>query len=166
MAEFKQLSSEEEALEDVRVNVEAVIGMRWMAAVWCIDEVAQKGEPEVVRLVGRTTWNFPRGSFGASIGLLHDSLSDEGQSQRPPRPAPLKLAPFVSEQEGSEQEEEARTRIFNAFGVPPSVYGGTETEGVEEETVREESVERGGRSEGKDLREMFREDDGGEGAEP
>jgi len=96
MIKYKQLSTEDEALEDVRTNVEAVIGMQWMAVVWCVED-GWEDDLQSIRLVGRTTWRFPREKFEAAVELLRENLEAEKRDGEPDRPSPLKLAPFVSD---------------------------------------------------------------------
>lgn len=94
--EAKQLSTEQEAMEQVQEAINAVSGKRWMAAVWCVDGVEQEGKPDLIVLANRTTWRFPQLGFEEACWILRENLREERLAADVlPIPAPLEMAPFV-----------------------------------------------------------------------
>ncbi len=93
--EMKQLTSEREAVDQLREEINAVLGKRWMVAIWCADEVGENGKPDLVALSGRTTWCFPKSGFEEAIRLLSENLEVEQKTDTLSVPGPLEMAPFV-----------------------------------------------------------------------
>jgi len=111
----KQLLSEQEALNDVREAINEVLGNRWMIAVWCVEEAAKEGEPNIFRPVKRITWRFPSEDYAAGIGKLCATMFEEKRSTTPPLPVPLKVADFLrKEEEEVEGEEKGMDEQFKA----------------------------------------------------
>lgn len=103
---LKQLLSEQEAVEEARRIINSVLGKRWMIAVWCVDEVEKKDEPNMLRLAGKTTWQFPQGDFEESLRLLRNCLHEETTAGKPPVPPPLKMASFLTLASEEERDDE------------------------------------------------------------
>ena len=103
----KQLLSEQEAVSEVSEGIASASGKRWMIAVWCMDQAEENGKPpsDVLRLVNRTTWRFPRESFEESLRLLRENLDEEMQAGEPPVPTPLDPAPFVLHKGGVDPDD-------------------------------------------------------------
>lgn len=114
MEGLKQLLNESEALEEVRRIINSAIGKKWTVAVWCVDEAEKPGEPNMLRLAGVTTWQFPIGDFGKSIDLLRNKLDEQAKSDQPAVPVPLEMAPFLLEGDGKKCEAESLERPAGA----------------------------------------------------
>ena len=94
--EAKQLSTEQEAMEQVQEAINTVSGKRWMVAVWCVDGVEQEGKPDLIMLANRTTWCFPQLGFEEACWSLRENLREERLvADALSVPAPLEMAPFA-----------------------------------------------------------------------
>jgi hypothetical protein len=93
----KELTTESEALDELTNAVNAVIGKRWMFALWTVTD-DDKGVPKTVTLEKRLTWKFPAGDFNVAMDQLRSSIDDETEALVPPVPPPLKMADFGVEE--------------------------------------------------------------------
>lgn len=131
----KQNTTEREALDDVRMAINDVLGKRWMVAVWCVEaeDISKKHE---VKMVRRVTWKFPTNDMEVAAKIMQKSCEEERDASSPPIPPPLEMADFLK-----------------SVGFEPSVVSPAEDE-IEVETVEENG-------EPKSLSEKFAERDRG-----
>lgn len=92
---LKQLLSEQEAIEEARKIINSVLSKRWMIVTWCIDESVEKDKPNLLRLAGKTTWQFPTEDYGKAIRLLQTRVEEESKEEGQAVPAPLEMASFL-----------------------------------------------------------------------
>jgi len=105
----RQMLSEREAVNDVRVAINEVLGGRWMIAVWKVDDSIKSNEPPKLSLVRRTCWKMPMDLFDVAVGQLARSIAEEtlhnSQFDNPLPPAPLQIADFLKEDEDEASEK-------------------------------------------------------------
>lgn len=141
MREMKELTSESEAVQELRDRMRDVVGKRWMVALWCVDDTEKEGEPNLLRFVGKITWKFPVGDFKRSLQLLANYLEEQTKLTVPPEPPPLKLASFDDllaemdpdatpefiETEGKEEEvEEDDVPVYEPMSIDELIKKRTE----------------------------------------
>ena len=123
----KQLTSEQEAVDQLREEINAVMGKRWMVAIWCAEGIVgveqngifkQSSKQDLVVLSNRTTWRFPQGGFEEAVNLLRENLEVEQKTDVLSVPSPLEMAPFVMPVEDeSEVDDEKCSELSQDDGT-------------------------------------------------